>query len=91
MAEHCRTALSDSKLHSPAVFVELVAHDDLIDVFARPRKIDVSQKVARRNGRAAISSGPTLSATGAGIVLGQSEGKRIGLMFPVVKGPPQIP
>src|SRR5262249_45846124 len=62
-----------------------------LDVSTRCGEIDVLKKLALRYVRDAVPAAPTLGATGAGVVLGQSEWNWIGLMVPMFHRAMQIP
>ncbi|MEP6604385.1 MAG: hypothetical protein ABJB69_10605 [Spartobacteria bacterium] len=72
--------------HATASFIETVAIDNGIDVFARAGEVDVGQKIFRRDHRG-LAAGPTLRAARAGVVLGQRKWDGVRLKLPVLDSP----
>src|SRR5437899_1842520 len=77
--------------HSTAAFVEVVARDDLLDVFACRGKVDPAQKLLARDRHGFVSADPALGTAGTSVVFGQRKRQWIGLRLPMVECTAQIP
>src|SRR5579885_1712780 len=77
--------------HATASLIKPVPFEDRFHILSRSGEIDVFQESFHRNISGGVSAAPSLGPAGAGIVLSEREGERIGLGLPVLQSPVQIP